>query len=153
TLGRLNFSFFRHLTFWISFMLRAIDISTSGLIAQRQRMNTISGNIANVNVTRDADGHVAPYQRRFVTFAAERDPRNETGGAGVPYHVEVAPATAPLHRYEPGHPDANADGYVLYPNINTITEFVNAMEASRAYEANVAAIEMSKEMAQLGLRI
>ena len=134
-------------------MLRAIDISTSGLVAQRERMNTISGNIANANATRDADGNVAPYQRRLVTFAANEDSLSEIRGAGVAYHVEIDTATPPRTVYEPGHPDADADGNVSYPNINIITEFVNAMEASRAYEANVAAIEMSKEIAQLGLRI
>jgi flagellar basal-body rod protein FlgC len=134
-------------------MLRAIDISTSGLVAQRERMNTISGNIANANATRDADGNVAPYQRRFVTFAAQEGSQAAAGAAGVVYHVEIDTASPPRKVYEPGHPDADTDGNVAYPNINIITEFVNAMEASRAYEANVAAIEMSKEMAQLGLRI
>jgi flagellar basal-body rod protein FlgC len=134
-------------------MLRSIDISTTGLVAQRQRMNTISGNIANASATRDADGNVAPYQRRYVTFAAQDDPRGDAGGAGVTYQIEIDAATPPRRVFEPGHPDADSDGNVLYPNIDIITEFVNAMEASRAYEANVAAIEISKEMAQIGLRI
>lgn len=134
-------------------MLRAIDISTSALIAQRQRMNTISGNIANAQSTHDENGNVVPYQRRFVTFAAQRNPDAGSGGVGVTYHVDVDSGTPPRRVYEPGHPDADADGYVAYPNINVITEFVNAMEASRAYEANIAALEMTKEVAQLGLRI
>ena len=134
-------------------MLRAIDISTSGLVAQRERMNTISGNIANASTTRDADGNVSPYQRRFVTFAAQKDPRGEAGAPTVSYHVEIDTTSPARKVFEPGHPDADADGNVSYPNINTITEFVNAMEASRAYEANVAAIEMSKQIAQLSLRI
>ena len=135
-------------------MLKSIDISTSGLIAQRHRMNTLAGNIANANTTRDADGNVAPFQRRFVTFAADSDdPDSETGGVGVRFRVEIDTETPPRKVHDPGHPDADADGFVSYPNINIIKEFVDAMEASRAYEANIAAIEMSKQMANLGLRI
>jgi flagellar basal-body rod protein FlgC len=135
-------------------MLTAIDISTSGLVAQRQRMNTIAGNIANMNTTRGADGNLVPFQRRIVTFSAdETAPGARNGSAGVKYRVEVDTRTEPRRVHEPGHPDADADGYVSYPNINLVTEFVNALGASRAYEANVAAVEISKEMAQLGLRI
>ena len=135
-------------------MLKSIDISTSGLIAQRHRMNTLAGNIANANTTRDADGNVAPFQRRFVTFAADSDsPDSETGGVGVRFRVEIDTQTPPRRIHDPGHPDADPDGFVSYPNINIIKEFVDAMEASRAYEANIAAIEMSKQMANLGLRI
>ncbi len=135
-------------------MLRAIDISTSGLIAQRQRMNTIAGNIANVNTTRDAHGNLAPFQRRLVTFStADGHAGSQKGGLGVAYRVEIDTQTVPRRVLQPGHPDADKDGYVSYPNINLITEFVNALEASRAYQANVTAIEMTKEMANLGLRI
>jgi len=135
-------------------MLRTIDISTSGLVAQRQRMNTIAGNIANINTTRDADGNVAPFQRRFVRFSADTNSRNaESRGAGVTYRVDVDSQTPPRKVYDPSHGDADADGYVSYPNINMVTEFVNALEASRAYEANVAAIEITKQMTELGLKI
>lgn len=134
-------------------MLRAIDISTSGLIAQRQRMNTIAENIANVNTTVDADGNTAPFRRRFVTFSAESDRVTDPQGAGVRYRVEVD-RTTPLRRvYQPGHPQADADGYVSYPNIKLIDEFVNAMDASRAYQANIASIEMIKEMVNINMRI
>jgi flagellar basal-body rod protein FlgC len=135
-------------------MLRAIDISTSGLVAQRQRMNTIAGNIANVNTTHDADGKAAPYQRRLVRMFAE--PKSQNGdkdAAGVRYQVEIDTTQQPRRVHEPGNPYADKDGYVSYPNINTITEFVNALEAGRAYEANVAAIELTKQMANLSLRI
>jgi flagellar basal-body rod protein FlgC len=135
-------------------MLRAIDISTSGLVAQRQRMNTIAGNIANVNTTHDAQGNPSPYQRRLVRLFADKN--IGSGGqdaAGVRYRVEVDTSEQPRRVYEPGNPLADKDGYVSYPNINTITEFVNALEAGRAYEANVAAIELSKQMASLSLRI
>lgn len=134
-------------------MFRSLDISTSGLVAQRQRMNVIAGNIANANTTRDADGNVAPFQRRMVTFSADQRRDEGNGGLGVDYRVEIDTGTAPRRVYQPGHPDADRDGYVSYPGVNLITEFVNALEASRAYEANVAAIEITKEMAELGLRI
>lgn len=133
-------------------MLKAIDISTTGLIAQRQRMNTVAGNIANINTTRDAEGNLNPFQRRLVTFTtADGDDGN--GAVGVEYQVDVDANAAPRRVYQPGHPDAGEDGYVAYPNINLVTEFVNALEASRAYEANIAAIETTKQMSQLGLRI
>lgn len=133
-------------------MLRSIDISTTGLIAQRQRMNTVAGNIANINTTRDAEGNPNPFQRRLVTFSTADDDKG-SGAAGVEYQVDVDANAVPRRVYEPGHPDAGEDGYVAYPNINLVTEFVNALEASRAYEANIAAIEATKQMAQLGLRI
>ena len=135
-------------------MLTTIDISTSGLVAQRQRMNTIAGNIANVNTTRDAEGNPAPFQRRLITFAAADDrPDADTRGIGVTYQVEIDTSTAPRRVHEPGHPDADENGFVSYPNINLITEYVNAIGASRAYQANIAAVEMTKEMANLGLRL
>jgi flagellar basal-body rod protein FlgC len=134
-------------------MLASLDVSTSALVAQRQRMNTIAGNIANLHTTRDADGNVVPFQRRLVTFTTDTE-QARTGNAGpVQYQVEIDSQSPPRRVFEPGHPDADADGYVSYPNIDLITEFVNALEAGRAYEANVAAVEMTKEMAQLGLRI
>lgn len=135
-------------------MLRAIDISTSGLVAQRQRLNTIAGNIANVHTTRDADGNAAPFQRRLVTFAAaEGTSLSDSRGIGVEYQVEIDTSRDPRRAFEPGHPDADEQGFVSYPDIDVISEYVNAMEASRAYEANVTVIEMSKEMANLGMRI
>ena len=135
-------------------MLNAIDLSTSGLIAQRQRMNTIAGTIANVNTTRGAAGAHGPFQRRFVSFtAADERPGSPAKGVGVQYRVEIDSKSPPRKVHEPGHPDADKDGYVAYPNINLVTEFVNAMGASRAYEANVAALEISKQMANLALRV
>lgn len=132
-------------------MLRSLDISASALFAQRVRLNTISNNLANVNTTRDAEGQPHPYQRKFVLFAP-----GDPGGAGEA-GVHVAGVhddpTPPRLRYDPGHPDANAEGMVAFPNIDLTTEFVNAMEATRAYEANVAAIEMTKAMTTATLRI
>ena len=135
-------------------MLKTIDISTSALVAQRHRMNTIAGNIANINTTRDADGELMPFQRRLVVFTADTERFDEdSGGVGVKYRVDVDTETPPRRVYDPGHRDADADGYVAYPNIDLVTEFVNALEASRAYEANVAAIDITKQMEELSLRI
>jgi len=135
-------------------MFRSIDISTSGLVAQRQRMNTIAGNIANQQTTRDADGNRSPFQRRLVTFTTQAAPDGkEGGGVGVNYQVEVDTAAAPRLVFQPGHPDANEDGYVAFPDINLTTEFVNALDASRAYEANVAAIDVTKGLINNTLKI
>lgn len=134
-------------------MLNTLDISTSGLVAQRQWMNTIAANIANVRTTRDEDGNVTPFQRRFVTFTAEEQSKNKQGTAGVSVEVEVDTDTKPQLQYQPNHPDANAEGFVAFPNISVIEEFTNAMLASRAYEANISAIEITKQMASTSLRI
>lgn len=135
-------------------MFRTLDISTSGLVAQRHRMNTIAGNIANINTTRDDKGNLSPFQRRLVTLTADSD--SETAGVrgqGVKFEIGVDRESEPRKVHNPGHPDADADGNVSYPNINLVSEFVNAVEASRAYEANVAAIDMTKSMAAQALRI
>jgi flagellar basal-body rod protein FlgC len=135
-------------------MLRAIDISTTGLIAQRQRMNTIAGNIANSHTTRDADGNLSPFQRRLVTFHAEStDPASAQRGVGVTYNIEIDHETKPRLVHDPGHPDADENGFVSYPGLSLVTEFVNAADANRAYEANIAAIDISKSMVQSSLRI
>lgn len=135
-------------------MLSAIDISTSALVAHRRWMDVISANIANANSTQSADGAVEPFRRRFVTMAV--------GEAGAPAAEEIGPVSFQVNidqtsdfrrQYQPGHPHADADGYVLYPNINVIEETVNMMVASRAYEANVAAIEISEEMSEVSFRI
>ena len=104
-------------------------------------------NLANLNTTRDADGKAAPFQRRFVTFTAQSEnPRD--GPSGVKYQISVDTTSPPRRVYEPGHPDADKEGYVSYPNIDMMTEFVNAVEASRAYEANLVAIDID----QAGIR-
>lgn len=134
-------------------MLRSIDISTSALVAQRQRMNTIAANVANAQTTRNADGEPEAYQRRRVVFSADQSHSPATRGTAVTCRVEVDQTAPPRRVYEPGHPDADGDGYVNYPAIDLIEEFVNATEAGRAYEANVAAIEISREIARMGLNI
>jgi len=131
-------------------MFRTIDIITSGLVAQRHRLNTIAENVAYVNTTRDAEGNPEPFQRRLVNFAAE----SKSGEAvGVEFEVGIDDQTPARRVHEPGHPDADADGYVSYPNINLVTEFVNALEASRAYEANVVSFNTTQRVGEMALKL
>ena len=123
-------------------------------MAQRTRMDTIAANIANMNTTRNAAGQPIPYRRRFAVFApgvAGRGP--DAGKPGVHVQQIKADPTPFQRRYQPGHPDAAPDGYVSYPNIDMAIEFVNALEASRAYEANVTTMEVTKSMINASLRL
>jgi flagellar basal-body rod protein FlgC len=132
-------------------MFDALDIGASALEAQRTRMDTIAANVANMNTTRDAAGKANPYRRRFVVFAP-----GQSGDPSQPgVHVQsVAEDRSPFPmRYEPGHPDADKDGYVRYPNVDLSIEFVNALEASRAYEANVTMMDTTKQMISASLRL
>lgn len=136
-------------------------VSSSGMTAQRMRMNTISSNIANINTTKTPEG--GPYRRKDVVFEAMPDVRNfgEILGVNSPgEHVQrvqvtdvVSDRKAPLLKYEPDHPDANEDGYVAYPNINLMEEMTNMIQATRAYEANVSALQAAKDMALSSLEI
>ena len=132
-------------------MLDILDMGASGLTAQRTRMDTIAANIANINTTRDAQGNINPYRRRFVVFAQGQ--AGDTSKPGV--HVQsVQIDQSPLiRRYEPGNPEADKDGYVSHPNIDLSVEFVNALEASRAYEANVTMMDTVKSMFNSTLRL
>jgi flagellar basal-body rod protein FlgC len=135
-------------------MFRSLDVSTSGIVAQRHRMDTIAGNIANISTTRDEKGKVSPFQRRFIAFMADQERRGEQGGGvGVKFSVQVDRNTPARKVIQPGHPDADANGVVSYPGIDLTTEFVNALEASRAYEANVATIDITKGMFSQALKI
>lgn len=132
-------------------MPSAIDISASGLIAQRIRLNTIANNLANVNTTRDAQGNPTPYVRKQVIFQVGMPEDESPLGVHVAAIEEDDPSrmgTEPFRlKYLPGHPDANAQGYVQLPNIDPAREYVDALEAGRAYEANIQAIEIYKNMA------
>jgi flagellar basal-body rod protein FlgC len=140
--------------------LEALQISASGLSAQRVRMDVISSNLANINTTRTPQG--GPYQRRDVVFAARQpstsfeDMLHARMGDGLP-QVRVAGIIAdprpPQLKYDPGNPDANEDGYVAMPNINLMEEMVNMISATRSYEASVAAINATKNMALKALEI
>jgi flagellar basal-body rod protein FlgC len=137
-------------------MLPALDISSSALVAQRIRMNAISSNLANISTTHNEAGEAAPYQPRFVIFQA--DPSVGANGApGVKVAAVEVAKVEPKLKYEPGSPDAiktgpNA-GYVAYPNIDMMTEMTDAMEAARAYEANLGTMEITKDLEQQTLKI
>ena len=138
----------------------AMDISASGMTAQRLRTDIISQNIANVNTTRDENGQ--PYKRRTVVF--EENPSNSFNdylsvasssiGNGVKVSAIVEDNTTPMTMvYDPSHPDADEEGYVYYPNVNTVTEMTNMIDASRAYEANITAFNATKAMTTQALQI
>ncbi len=130
-------------------MIRALDISSSALTAQRTRLDVIAGNIANADVTRQEDGTPIPYRRRCVTFSTG----DGQGGPGV--HVDsVQLDPSPFKsRYQPAHPDADARGNVQLPNVSITMEYIDALAASRAYEANAAMMNVSRGMIQQALRL
>jgi flagellar basal-body rod protein FlgC len=133
-------------------MFDALDISTSGLVAERIRLNAIASNLANAFTTRDAAGAPNPYRRRVPIFRVGM-PGGPDGGTGVRVEQVIEdPSPLPL-KYMPGHPDANKDGYVRMPNVDLTVEYVDALEATRAYEANVAAMEATKAIMASALRI
>jgi flagellar basal-body rod protein FlgC len=134
-------------------MLSALDVSTSALIAQRSRINTISSNLANMSTTRNELGESEPYQARYVTFQTDSSINTPGGGVGVRVGGVEYSTQSPRMKYEPGHPDADENGYVRYPAIDMTMEFVDALEASRAYEANIGVLEVSKSLVQQSLKI
>lgn len=149
-------------------MFTSFDINASGLTAQRYRMDIISENIANANTTRTADG--TPYRRQVVTFAEKgsRTPfahvldehcsryntNTSYSGTGVKVDGVYEDTWTQMNMvYDPSHPDADENGYVTYPNVDTVTEMVNLIDASRSYEANATAFEASKSIALQGLQL
>lgn len=137
-----------------------LRISASGLAAQRMRMNTISSNIANINTLRTPEG--GPYRRKDVVFESMPDARNFGELVTMPpndnlQRVQVTDVISDDKaidlRYEPDHPDANPEGYVAYPKINLMEEMANMIQATRGYEANVSAIQASRDMAMSALEI
>ena len=141
--------------------LKSMEVSSSGLAAQRFRMNILSQNIANAETTRTPEG--GPYRRRDVVFGALPAPRTFADelraqtGPNEPVHVKVLGVTIderpPILKYEPSHPDSNEEGYVAIPNINLMEEMAGMMMASRSYEANIAAFNATKLMAMKALEI
>jgi flagellar basal-body rod protein FlgC len=120
-------------------------VSASGLQAQRQRMNLIASNMANAHTTRTENG--GPYRRKDAVFSVQPIAANPGEGLEGVQVVDVQEdQTPPQMVYDPGHPDADKDGYVASPNISVIEEMANMMMATRAYEANVAAFNISKAM-------
>jgi flagellar basal-body rod protein FlgC len=139
--------------------LTGLRVSSSGMAAQRMRMNTISSNIANINTTQTPEG--GPYRRKDVILEAMPEARNFgeilTGEREKIQRVQVTDVLvdrkAPLLKYQPDHPDANEEGYVAMPNINLMEEMANMIQATRAYEANVSALQATKNMALSALDI
>ena len=138
----------------------AIHTSSSGLSAQRLRMNLISGNLANVNTTRTREG--GPYRRKEAIFAArplEESFKKILSGrlnrqlSIVKVDRVIEDSNSPVMKYDPQHPDADEKGYVAMPNINVMEEMVNMISATRGYEANVTALKAAKDMASRALEI
>lgn len=138
-----------------------MDISGSALEAERVRAEVVAANMANANTTRTENGK--PYQRQHVVFqssavdqpqdfastllsSAGSSGQSPEAGEGVRVAAVISDTAAPLQRYDPGHPDANAKGFVTYPNINPLTEMVDLMGARRAYGMNVSAVTAAKSM-------
>jgi flagellar basal-body rod protein FlgC len=140
----------------------SLDIGASAMAAQRLRMDIISQNIANVNTTRTEDG--TPYRRRSVIFEEKslsapfsdylsESSKGMLAGSGVRV-ARIEEDRTPFKKvYDPGHPDADKDGYVQMPNVDIVTEMVNMISATRAYEANVTSINTSKGLAMKALEI
>lgn len=137
--------------------IRAIDISTSALVAQRTRLNTLSGNIANMSSLVNEAGEAKPYQARQVVLRTDDANRTASGASGVRVDEIVTDQSEPLYRYQPEHPLAIEEGewkgYVAYPNIDLSTQMVDALEATRAYEANVGVMEITKSLSRETLSI
>ncbi len=136
-------------------MFDSMAISGSGLTAQRYRMDIIAENLANIDTTRTEDG--TPYRRKVVTFEERTDKTEfssmlnlatkQYNGQGVRVgKVEEDTWTEMVKAYDPSHPDADENGYVWYPNVNTVTEMVDLIDASRSFEANATAFDASKSM-------
>jgi len=137
-------------------MFPALDISSSGLAAQRIRMNARSSNIANVSTTHNEAGERDPYRAKYVIFQTEPD-IGAYGAEGVKVSSVEQEDKEPRWKYEPTNPDAIQEGpkagYVAYPNVDMVIEFTDALEAARSYEANLGAIEITKDMTNQTLRI
>ncbi|MDO5294003.1 MAG: flagellar basal body rod protein FlgC [bacterium] len=139
----------------------SLNISATGMTAQRLRTDVISQNIANVNSTRTSDG--TPYVRKTVVFqektttgfsTALNNALSNNVGAGVKVSMIANDTSTEMKKvYDPSNPDADDEGYVTYPNVDTVTEMTNMIDASRSYEANVTAFNATKSMALKGLEV
>ncbi|MFZ0663266.1 MAG: flagellar basal body rod protein FlgC [Acidobacteriaceae bacterium] len=138
-----------------------MDVSGSALQAERLRAEVVTSNMANANTTRTPEG--GPYQRQEVVFESAAsdqgvfanhllsESRGEVGGVKIA--AVVSDKSPGLRRYDPGHPDADKNGYVTYPNINPLTEMVDLMSAGRAYDLNSSAVEATKGMIDTSIDI
>lgn len=143
-------------------LFTGMNINASGMSAERLRLDVISENIANANTTRTKEG--GPYVRKNVIFTEKVSTADSFGEVlnrtigGIGNGVKVTAITKDTDTdmnlvYEPSHPDADENGYVLYPNVNIVTEMTDLIDASRAFEANATAFEASKNVASRGLSI
>ncbi len=143
-------------------LFQNFDIAASGMTAQRLRMDTIAENIANVNTTRTQEG--GPYTRKVVQFqekylnpnfaaTLESYMKSYKGNGVRVRRIYEDTETDYIMDYDPSHPDADDNGYVTYPNVNTVTEMTNLIDASRAYQANVTAFNALKQMTTQGISI
>jgi flagellar basal-body rod protein FlgC len=134
-----------------------LELSGSALGAERQRAEVVASNMANAQTTRTAAG--GPYHRQMVVFQAQRVPRfslalagrHTEASSGVRISAVVADSRSPVLRFEPGHPDADQQGYVAYPQVDPIEEMTDLLGAVRAYELNASAIQATKGMIQQSL--
>ena len=139
--------------------LDSLSISATGLSAQRLRMNLISSNMANANTTRTETGE--PYRRKDVVFEAAPtqafkdtlDAEMGKDGQGVKVAGIIEDDKPFIQKYDPGHPDADENGYIRLPNVNIVEEMVNMISASRSFEANATAVRATKDMAGIALEI
>lgn len=139
-----------------------LAVSASALSAERQRTEIITTNMANAETTRTESG--GPFKRKEVVFASSSNASFHLAFASSSNHTNseagkvrvsqvVDDPTAPIMRYEPGHPDADKDGYVAYPAINPVAEMVDLMGSTRAYQLNASAISAAKQMIQQSIDI
>lgn len=134
----------------------AVNVSASALDAERMRLEVAVSNLANMESTRGPDGQ--PYKRRDVVLETATAPSfddalGRASGTGVRVAAIVEDQTAPQRRYEPSHPDADKDGYVALPNVDPAEEMVDMVSAARAYQANLAAIGLIRDMLQRSLEL
>lgn len=136
-----------------------LGLSGSAMAAQRQRAEVIASNMANAETTRTAQG--GPFRRQHVIFSATRlghfgrllPASGDLRVTGVRVRGVVADSSDPVRRYDPGHPDANEEGYVDYPAINPLEEMVNLMNATRSYQLNASAVQATKGMIEHTLQL
>jgi flagellar basal-body rod protein FlgC len=138
-----------------------LDINSSALTAERERAEVVASNLANAETTSTPGG--GPYLKQLVVFGTEQPGRGKFAqtlsqladlhARGVKVEKVLADKAPPVRRYEPGHPDADADGYVSFPNINPVEEMVNLMGAAQAYQLNVSAVQATKAMISETLQI
>lgn len=138
-------------------ILSGMNISASGLAGERTRMDVVANNIANAHSTSSPDG--GPYQRQQVSFAAVMDRYQNSGSMemnslrGVRVSAIQSDNQPPRMVYQPGHPDANPEGFVAYPDVTVASEMVDLMTASRAYEANLKSLETFRQLAEQALAL